>query len=471
MINRTLIRLKTVQMLYSYLLTRHEFTVESEPQKQDRDSKSAYALYLDILLVILKLSGCRLGNSDTFSYSPDRNLEGFKLAKLLRSNDVICDVINKGNHSAHCFDNVLTYIEAKITSSEAYKDFCKNKKHEIQDEALLWSLILKTIFAKDTTILQAAMKIDGFTQLGLQRAINMAVNTLTSCSDTIKSIDDAKKDLQKSLDKAYELYHAILLLMVEITRTEANRIESAKDKYLPSAEDLNPDTRFIENKFIQSIEYNEQMADYLKDNPISWEGDIYLIRDLLETIVESEAYKNYMSLPEVTYSDDCELWKQLLKTVIVPSDALAESLESKSVFWNDDLDIMSTFVAKTIKQFAAAGNDSPGLLPKFKDAEDAKFGEQLFIDTIKNQDLYHSYITRFIDKKQWEADRIPFMDNVIISVIISELINFPLIPIPVTINEYVDIANRYSSPKSGIFINGIITNIIKTLREEGKIQK
>lgn len=471
MINRTLIRLKTVQMLYSYLLTRHEFTVESEPQKQDRDSKSAYALYLDILLVILKLSGCRLGNSDTFSYSPDRNLEGFKLAKLLRSNDVICDVINKGNHSAHCFDNVLTYIEAKITSSEAYKDFCKNKKHEIQDEALLWSLILKTIFAKDTTILQAAMKIDGFTQLGLQRAINMAVNTLTSCSDTIKSIDDAKKDLQKSLDKAYELYHAILLLMVEITRTEANRIESAKDKYLPSAEDLNPDTRFIENKFIQSIEYNEQMADYLKDNPISWEGDIYLIRDLLEKIVESEAYKNYMSLPEVTYSDDCELWKQLLKTVIVPSDALAESLESKSVFWNDDLDIMSTFVAKTIKQFAAAGNDSPGLLPKFKDAEDAKFGEQLFIDTIKNQDLYHSYITRFIDKKQWEADRIPFMDNVIISVIISELINFPLIPIPVTINEYVDIANRYSSPKSGIFINGIITNIIKTLREEGKIQK
>lgn len=178
-----------------------------------------------------------------------------------------------------------------------------------------------------------------------------------------------------------------------------------------------------------------------------------------------------MSLPEVTYADDCELWKQLLKTVIVPSDALAESLESKSVFWNDDLDIMSTFVAKTIKQFAAAGNDSPGLLPMFKDAEDAKFGEQLFIDTIKNQDLYHSYITRFIDKKQWEADRIPFMDNVIISVIISELINFPLIPIPVTINEYVDIANRYSSPKSGIFINGIITNIIKTLREEGKIQK
>ena len=113
MINRTLIRLKTVQMLYSYLLTRHEFTVESEPQKQDRDSKSAYALYLDILLVILKLSGCRLGNSDTFSYSPDHNLESLKLAKLLRSNDVICDVINKGNHSAHCFEVILLILNSQ----------------------------------------------------------------------------------------------------------------------------------------------------------------------------------------------------------------------------------------------------------------------------------------------------------------------------------------------------------------------
>ena len=176
-------------------------------------------------------------------------------------------------------------------------------------------------------------------------------------------------------------------------------------------------------------------------------------------------------MPVTTYSDDCELWRQILKYIIVPSDALSEALEAKSVYWNDDLYIMSTFVAKTIKQFAAAGNDSPGLLPMFKDEEDAEFGEQLFVDTIKNHDLYHSYVTRFINSKQWEADRIPFMDNVILSVIISELINFPLIPIPVTINEYVDIANRYSSPKSGIFINGIISNIIKTLREEGKIQK
>ncbi len=470
MINRTLIRLKTVQMLYSYLLTRHEFSVDPEPQKLTRDSKSAYALYLDLLLVILKLSGYRIGN-DSANFTSVRKLEDFKIAKLLRNNDVICDVINKGNHSANCFDSVLQHLDTLIVASEAYKDFSRIKKPEIEDEVRFLSVILKTIFSKDATVLQAAMKVDGFTQLGYQRAIDMVVNTISSCSDSVTSIANAKKSLQASLDKAYELYHAILLLMVEITRTERNRIEAAKEKYLPSAEDLNPDMRFVENKFIKSIESNEQMAEYLNDHPISWEGDVYLVKDLLDKVLSSEAYKDYMSLPVVSYSDDCELWKQLLKTVIVPSEALAESLENKSVYWNDDMDIMSTFVAKTIKQFAAAGSDEPGLLPMYKDKEDAKFGEQLFVDTIKNFDLYHSYITKFINKKQWEADRIPFMDSIIISVIISELINFPLIPIPVTINEYVDIANRYSSPKSGIFINGIITNIIKTLREEGKIQK
>ena len=141
------------------------------------------------------------------------------------------------------------------------------------------------------------------------------------------------------------------------------------------------------------------------------------------------------------------------------------------MYWNDDIEIMSTFVSKTIKQFAAAGNDSPGLLPMYKDNEDAIFAEQLFTDTARNQDSYFNYITRFVNREQWETERIPLMDTIINMVIISELINFPSIPLPVTINEYIEIANRYSSPKSSTFINGIITNIIKALREEGKIQK
>ena len=470
MINRTLIRLKTVQMLYSYLLTRHEFTIEPEPKKLTKDTRSAYALYLDLLLVILKLSGKQIGNCDNV-FACSSRLEQFKLVNLISHNEKIVELINKDNATAEDFDSVLQYIDTKIINSVAYKDFIKLRKPEIEDEANFWTVILRTLFAKDALILKAAMKCDCFTQIGYQRAIDMVVSTLSSCSDSVTSIVNAKKSLHASFEKSYELYHAILMLMVELTRAQATKLEEAKHKYLPTAEDLNPDMRFVQNRFIQSIENNAQMGEYLKEHPISWEGDIYLINGLLEAITQSDAYIQYMQMPVTTYSDDCELWRQILKCIIVPSDALAEALEAKSVYWNDDLYIMSTFVAKTIKQFAAAGNDSPGLLPMFKDDEDAKFGEQLFVDTIKNHDLYHSYVTRFINSKQWEADRIPFMDNVILSVIISELINFPLIPIPVTINEYVDIANRYSSPKSGIFINGIISNIIKTLREEGKIQK
>lgn len=471
MINRTLIRLKTVQMLYSYLLTYRNFSVQTAPQRQTKDSRFSYALYLDLLALILKLSGYKGPNILALPFSADNRLSQFSIISLIGRDDILKAAIARGEAVAGGFDGILVYINNAIISSVAYKDFAKIKKPTIEDEATFWSVILKTIFAKDEKILNTALTFEGFTQVGYQRAVDMASETLSSCSDNVSSFITAVDKLHKSLEKSYELYHAILLLMVAITEEQKDAINQAKDKYLKTASDLNPQTRFVDNRFIESIRYNGQMEKYLKDHPISWNNELYIVRQLRDSVIQSELYAEYMAKEEVTYADDCELWRQILKTIIVPSDALAEALEAKSIYWNDDLDIMATFVAKTIKQFAAAGSDNPGLLPMYKDEEDAKFGEQLFVDTVKNFDNYKEYIIRFVDKEQWDAERIPFMDNIIISVIMSELINFPLIPIPVTINEYVDIANRYSSAKSGIFINGIISNIIKTLREEGKIQK
>ena len=467
MINRTLIRLKTVQMLYSYFLTHKDFEIQSEPAKNTKDSKSAYVLYLNLLFTILKLSGYK----DLSSYKNTTSIETPQLSKILRNNSVICNIINKGDCNISGFDSIHDYLLSTITKSKAYKDLKKIKTPQVEDESAFWTAIINTVFVKDVSVLETMLKIPGFTQMGHQEAIKMLNETLASCSDSAMSLPMAKKSLKVSLEKSYELYHALFLLMVEITHTQAQRLEAAKDKYLPTAEELNPDTRFVDNKFIQSIEQCEQMADYLKNHPISWSGDIYLVKELLDNILSSDIYARYMSLPSATYADDCELWRQILKNIILPSDMLAETLEMKSVYWNDDIEIMSTFVSKTIKQFAAAGNDSPGLLPMYKDNEDAIFAEQLFTDTARNQDSYFSYITRFVNREQWETERIPLMDTIIIMVIISELINFPIIPLPVTINEYIEIANRYSSPKSSTFINGIITNIIKALREEGKIQK
>ena len=189
MINRTLIRLKTVQMLYSYLLTRHEFTIEPEPKKLTKNTRSAYALYLDLLLVILKLSGKQIGNCDNV-FACSSRLEQFKLVNLISHNEKIVELINKDNANAEDFDSVLQYIDTKIINSVAYKDFIKLRKPEIEDEANFWTVILRTLFAKDALILKAAMKCDCFTQIGYQRAIDMVVSTLSSCSDSVTVVSE-----------------------------------------------------------------------------------------------------------------------------------------------------------------------------------------------------------------------------------------------------------------------------------------
>ncbi len=474
MINRTLIRLKVVQMLYSYLITRSEFRLIPPPEKKSRDNRAAYALYLDIMLMILQLSGYNVKNSrknplEGVMINP--KLSSSKMAKSLASDTDIKDVIFKEISTIDSFDDVSYDIYREIIDSEAFHDYSKIKKPEIKDDVEFWNVIIKTILAKNPKFLEAARSIQGFTQVGFDKAIKMATETLSNYSDTKTTLLNARRSLDASLAKAYELYHALLLLAVELTKERRNRIQAAKEKFVPTAEDLNPNMRFVENKFIKAIEENGSMAEYVKANPISWETDIFLIRDLLDEILSSEIYREYMDAPETTFTDDCEFWRQVMKNIILPSDALAEALESKSVYWNDDLDIMGTFVLKTIKQWANAGSDQPGLLPMYKDDEDAAFGASLFIDSVNNRELYRSYIDRFIDTAQWDPDRIAFMDIIIMTVIISELINYPLIPIPVTLNEYIEIANRYSTQKSGQFINGVIYNVIKMLKEEGKLLK
>ena len=170
---------------------------------------------------------------------------------------------------------------------------------------------------------------------------------------------------------------------------------------------------------------------------------------------------------------DCEFWRQVMKQIILPSDSLAELLESQSVYWNDDVDIIGTFVLKTFRRLSAVkeGDAAQAVLPQFKDKEDEKFGEELFTDTIDNYDTYRGHIDRFINANHWDPERLAFMDVIVMATAISELLNFPAIPIPVTLNEYIEIANAYSTPRSGQFINGILFSIINYLREEGKLLK
>ena len=462
-------------MLYAYLLTRSEFRLLPQPEKMTRDNKVAYALYLDMMLMILQLSGFSVHanrRDPLHGLILNRNLNGTKMAKSLAADDDIRSIINVGNTTISLFDDTIPSLYKKICDSEYLKEYAKIKSPEITDTIRLWVTIVRTIFAKDPSFIAAARKLEDFTQAGFERAINMVAETLNNYSDSKASLINARNSLDTSLAKAYELYFDIFALMVELTHEQERRLQAAKEKYLPTAEDLNPNMRFVNNKFIQALLDNETFAKFIEKDPVNWNGDLFLIRDLLDKITASEIYRDYMERPEEPdFAADCELWRQILKAIIVPSDALSDSMEERSVFWNDDLDIMSTFVSKTIRQWAVAGNDSPGFLPMYKDDEDANFGKQLFTDTVNNRELYRSYLDKYINTTQWDPERLAYMDIVLVSAIISELLTFPQIPVPVTLNEYLDMAHRYSTPKSSQFINGIIANVIKELREEGNLMK
>lgn len=285
-----------------------------------------------------------------------------------------------------------------------------------------------------------------------------------------RTMKDAKKELAKSLDKAYELYISMLVFMIDMTDYHDRKLDMAKHKYLPTEHDMNPNTRFADNAFIAKLRENEDLKAFLADNPISWHDDIIFMKLMHDKIVNSEVYKEYMEAETSDYVSDCNFWREILKKVVFVDDELQEMLESKSVYWNDDLNVMGTFVIKTIKQFANKP-ESATIQPKYKDEEDSEYGERLFDCAVKENEENNSIIDRFVQKDLWDVERIAFMDRVVLSVALSEVKNFDSIPTKVSMNEFIEIAKFYSTPKSGQFINGILNSAINYLKDSGRITK
>ena len=475
MINRVLIRIKVVQMLYSYLLTKSEFRIEPAPESATRDKRFAYTVYIDTLLMILRLSGQNAGSqrqtSPLAGHTIHPALTSSKLVRALRDDDQIKGIILRKNELPDDMADAIEPVYFALTDSSAYKNHIKSKSHEMADDVKFWAAVLPTVVLKNAKFVECARRNPDFSITGLEKGVEMAVATLESFSDNRYMLRDASKALTVSLDKAYELYHALLLLPAEITALRDVRIENARHKFLATPEDLNPNTRMIDNPLPARIAECDDMTEYLKSNPFSWDGDLDMIQRLLDRIMESKIYKDYMEAPATDYKTDCEFWRSVMKNIILPSDDLAEALESKSVYWNDDLEIMGTFVLKTLKRIASSPEGCVELLPKYKDEEDARFGAELFMDAVNNFDEYRSYVEKFINSTSWDPERMAFMDLIVMVTAIAELLNYPLIPIPVTLNGYIEIANAYSTPRSGQFVNGILYSVINYLQEQGKLNK
>ncbi|MCM1448938.1 MAG: transcription antitermination protein NusB [Clostridiales bacterium] len=462
--------MKVVQLLYSYLLTRSDFKLMSQPERQTRDNRFGYETYINLVLLMLELSGYKVSSKASAIKDLKDNKLSLKIAKALSQDSDIREIIARGNSHIDDYAETVRPLYNAIINSTIFSDFSKKRNKDIEAEVTMWTVVLDTIIARNPEVESAARLSDNFTQAGFALGIKMFRDTLNNYSDNRRSLEQASQALEDSLDKAYELYHLLLLLPVQITSEQRDRIEAAKDKYVPTSADLNPDTRFIDNALVDMLAHNPQMEEYLKGNPINLDEHYMLVKKMLDDVLQSQLYADYMKAESTDRARDCEFWRLAMKNIILPSDALAELLENASIYWNDDLEIMGTFALKTIKQ-AAVSDDYVKLLPQYKDDDDARFGAELFTDTIKNRELYRSYIDRFIDQSQWDADRLAFMDIVIMMVAVSELINFPSIPIPVTLNEYIEIANSYSTPRSGQFVNGMLFSIINMLKADGKLSK
>lgn len=279
----------------------------------------------------------------------------------------------------------------------------------------------------------------------------------------------AENELLFSLRKSYDLYHYFLLLIVEVTNLQKRLLDARKHKYMPTEAELNPNTRLIDNRFTAQIAENEALQKYISEQGISWDNDEDFIRMILEQILASELYAEYLANEDDSYETDKEFWRTAFKKIICGNDAINEYLQDKSIYWNDDIAIVETFTLKTIKQFEESAGSQQKLLPMFKDLEDQSFAIKLFRQTLINGPEYRERINKHM--KNWETERIANMDLIIMQIALSEIINFPSIPINVTLNEYIDTAKFYSTPKSGTFINGILDSIVNELKKEKLLLK
>ncbi|MDE5807713.1 MAG: transcription antitermination protein NusB, partial [Muribaculaceae bacterium] len=352
-----------------------------------------------------------------------------------------------------------------------YKNWLKKSESgEIGVDEGLWKEIFNIFIMPDKGVNEVIAKRDNFTLKGVERMKEMMETTFSNFLASQDDGTDAIKAFSKSVDMARDLYFLLLILPLELTDLRERQLEENRNKYITTEEDLNPNLKFVENSLVDQIRHDDAIISYVEKNHLSWiQTDPLMMNALLKAVLESEIYQEYMEDPVSSPAKDFEFWKNIFKKVILENQDFLETLEDKSVFWNDDLEIMSTFALKTMRRISEG--DRNAVLDKFKDEEDARFGYDLIRYVIKNKDEYRGYIDDVLMEHRWDRDRLAFMDVLVIETALAEILNFPKIPLSVSVNEYIEIAKSYSSSKSGAFVNGLLASVLKKLKENGKLHK
>ena len=283
-----------------------------------------------------------------------------------------------------------------------------------------------------------------------------------------KNIDTAEKELFFSLSKAYDLYNYLLALMVAIAKESRRRLEIEQARSQREGKEP-PSGKFAYNRFTMQLEENYQLNEFMETQKKTWNDEPEFVARLFDQVEASQIYKDYMESKEDSYASDRELWRKLYRTLIQDNENLDALLEQQSLYWNDDKEVVDTFVLKTIKRFEEKNKAKQELLPEYGSEEEKDFARKLFRATILNANEYQRYMSEA--SRNWDFSRLAYMDVVIMQIAIAEMLTFPSIPISVTINEYVEMAKLYSTYKSGSYINGMLDSIARHLIKTGRMMK
>lgn len=285
--------------------------------------------------------------------------------------------------------------------------------------------------------------------------------------------DDFSKDqkfLLFSIEQMQKLYFLLISLLIEIQKKADNHLSKTQKKHLATKEDKNPNKKFVNNELLLLLKTNSALQDIFKLHKINnWELDDEYVSIIFREIVASELYKDYLSTRTSTFKEDKDFIIDIYKEIIAPNDKLYDYIEDKNLTWLDDLPTVNTTLVKLLRKAKITSSENHFIPILYKDVDDKQFAIDLFNKTILNKIQINKEIEE--RTKNWDTERIAYIDYVLLQMAVSEVQNFPSIPVKVTINEYLEIAKEYSTPKSNIFINGILDRIVKEYQKEGKLNK
>ena len=282
------------------------------------------------------------------------------------------------------------------------------------------------------------------------------------------NIENAEKEFLFSLSKAYHLYNTLLLLVVAVTKMARKRYDVAAARADREGQER-PSDRFAFNKFVTQLEENTMLRTFVEEQRNVWDDKVEFVKNLFLRIEESEMYQEFMASDDDSYDAHRELWRKIYKYFVEDNEDLSALLEEESLYWNDDKEIVDSFVLKTIKRFDEKNGKNQELLPEYTDVEDREYARRLFRAAIMNSDQYQRYMTEA--SRNWDFSRLAYMDVVIMQLAIAEMLTFPAIPVSVTLNEYVELAKEYSTGRSAGYINGMLDTIARHLINTNKMHK